>query len=85
VSSTPQRASTCPLWRSERLLSAIYKRDGDASGANCGPLSAAEQKEIDGLSCEEMRAKWGRPSQAAFAKGASSYRGVSKRVASPQP
>ena len=52
----------------------LYKLTGDASGPNRGPLTAEEKAEIDGLSVEQLREKYAR--QKAFAKGASSFRGV---------
>jgi hypothetical protein len=65
------------------LHSGVYKRDGDASGAHCGPLSDAEKAELDKIRLEEVKAKWERiDSRMIKETGQSSkYRGVSWCVA----
>jgi hypothetical protein len=60
------------------LRSGVYKRDGDASGAHCGPLSDAEKAELDKMTLEEIKTKWKRVNQRTIKKAGTSskYRGV---------
>jgi len=63
------------LLSSLRPRSCLYKRDGRTTGPHCGPLSEAEQAEIDGMTLEEIRKKWTRVDVRSKEK-TSTYRGV---------
>jgi hypothetical protein len=52
----------------------LFLATGDASGPNCGPLTAAELGELAGVTLADFKAAAAR---ATFAKGSSAYRGVS--------
>jgi hypothetical protein len=64
--------------RAFSVCSGVYKRDGDASGPNCGPLSDAEKAELDKMMLEEIKAEWERvdPRKIKKAGLSSKYRGV---------
>ena len=67
------------LW----IVQFVYKRDADASGAYCGPLSNAEKAELDKMTLEEVKDKWARVNPKTIKKAgqSSAYRGVSWCVA----
>jgi hypothetical protein len=59
----------------------LFLATGDASGPNCGPLTAAELGELAGVTLAEFKAaaKAARAASATFAKGSSAYRGVNRQ------
>lgn len=59
------------------MRSVVYKLRGDASGANCGPLTLAEMAEIDGWSDKQLK------QQPGAAEKTSQYRGVCKEYVRP--
>ena len=54
----------------------MYKLKGDSSGPNCGPLTDAEQREIDGWDEAALKSQPGNSSEAAKLASSSKYHGV---------
>jgi hypothetical protein len=64
----------CPPWVAA-ACSALYLSTGDASGPNCGALTLAELRALDGTTLEAFVAA-AKAARAKFATGKSAYRGV---------